>query len=119
MPSPALAPASSPVDVFDEPEERKSLIDALVHKSECYCAVLQLLAHRTVWCLGLTRGGQPRHPLYVPARTPLQIYRRPRHDWTDWQPISDPGVDEQLHERFCPTCGADQISVDELTGDRR
>ncbi len=71
-----------------------------------------------VGCLGLNRGGQSRHPLHVPARTPLQVYRRPRHDWTDWQPIHDPGVDEQLHERFCPTCGADEISVDELTGDR-
>ena len=76
-------------------------------------AVLQLLSHRTVWCFDRTRGGQPRHPLYVPARTPLQIYRRPRHDWTDWQPILDPGVDEQLHERFCPTCGLDEISVDD------
>ena len=78
-------------------------------------AVLKLLGHHTVWCLGQTRSGQPRHPLYVPARTPLQIYRRPRHDWTDWQPIHDPGVDEQLHERFCPTCGADQISVDDIS----
>ena len=77
--------------------------------------VLDLLAHRTVWCLGLTRGGQPRHPLYVPARTPLTIYRHARHDWTDWQPIHDPGVDERLHERFCPTCGLDEIGVDDIS----
>ena len=75
--------------------------------------VLELLSHRTVWCLGRTRSGQPRHPLYVPARTPLQIYRHPRHDWTDWQQILDPGVDELLHERFCPTCGLDEIGVDD------
>ena len=25
----------------------------------------------------------------------------------------DPGVEEQLHERFCPTCGADEIGVDD------
>ncbi len=75
--------------------------------------VLQLLDHRTLWCLGQTRGGQPSHPLYVPARTPLQAYRLGRHDWTDWRPIHDPGVDEQLHERFCPTCGADEIGVDD------
>jgi hypothetical protein len=28
-------------------------------------------------CLGLTRGGQPRHPLYVSGSTPLQPYREP------------------------------------------
>ena len=80
-------------------------------------AVLQLLSHRTVWCLGRTRSGQPRHPLYVPARTTLQLYRRPRHDWTDWQPILDSGVEEQLRERFCPTCGHDEIGVDERMGE--
>ena len=82
-------------------------------------AVLELLGHRQVWCLGQTRGGQPRHPLYVPARTPLRIFRRPQHDWTDRQPIHDPSVEEPLHERFCPTCGADEIDVvDDWTGER-
>lgn len=35
--------------------------------------VLQLLSRLPVrlFCLGLTTGGQPRHPLYVPGRTPL------------------------------------------------
>jgi len=82
-------------------------------------AVLQLLSHRAIWCLGRTRGGRPRHPLYVPARAPLQVYRRPRHDWKDWQPILDHGVDELLRERFCPTCGLDEIGVDDhRMGDR-
>ena len=27
------------------------------------------------WALGLTRGGMPRHPLYVPAATNLVIFR--------------------------------------------
>jgi hypothetical protein len=58
-------------------------------------------------------------PLYVAARTPLTTYRHPRHDWTGWQPICDPGVDEQLYERFCPTCGADEIGVvDHRRGER-
>lgn len=25
----------------------------------------------TIWCLGRTKGGSPRHPLYMPARQPL------------------------------------------------
>ncbi len=28
-----------------------------------------------LWCLGLTKGGGPRHPLYVPATTPLIKFR--------------------------------------------
>lgn len=34
-------------------------------------AVLRLLGRRQLWHLGLTAGGQPRHPLYVPAAQPL------------------------------------------------
>jgi len=33
--------------------------------------VLALLARCPLWCLGRTRGGQPRHPLYAPASTRL------------------------------------------------
>lgn len=34
-----------------------------------------LAGFRRVYCLGRTRLGQPRHPLYLPARTPLEIFR--------------------------------------------
>jgi hypothetical protein len=38
--------------------------------------VLQLLAHwRNVKCLGLTREGHPRHPLYVKGDTALKVFR--------------------------------------------
>src|SRR5215213_2371543 len=40
-------------------------------------AVVGLL--RQPMCLGETRTGQPRHPLYVPAGTELRPYRPPRH----------------------------------------
>lgn len=80
-------------------------------------AVIHLLAHSTIWCLGRTKDGHPRHPLYVPARTPLELYRSPTHDWTDWSPVSDSGLQEPLRERICPTCAAEEISVDDqLTG---
>lgn len=74
-------------------------------------AVTHLLAHRMVWCLGRTKDGSPRHPLYVAARTPLELYRPPTHDWTDWSPVTGSGLPEPLRERFCPTCAADEISV--------
>lgn len=31
-------------------------------------------AGRRLWCLGTTRSGAPRHPLYVAGATPLQPY---------------------------------------------
>jgi hypothetical protein len=37
-------------------------------------AVLRLLAPARLRCLGLTAGGQPRHPLYLPASTQLTGY---------------------------------------------
>ena len=80
---------------------------------ERVAAVLNLLRHRTVWSLGQTRDGHPRHPLYLPARTPLIRFADPRHDWTDWHPIPGPGLPEPLKERFCPTCGADDITIDD------
>lgn len=30
------------------------------------------LCYRTCWCLGTTKGGHPRHPLYMPANTRLE-----------------------------------------------
>lgn len=32
-------------------------------------------AGKTVYCLGTTKDGQPRHPLYLKNTTPLQYYR--------------------------------------------
>lgn len=36
--------------------------------------LLQLLEGKEVYCLGYTKYGMPRHPLYVPASTPLLRY---------------------------------------------
>ncbi len=36
--------------------------------------VLQLLKGKEVYCLGSTKEGLPRHPLYVPAAAPLVRY---------------------------------------------
>ncbi len=37
-------------------------------------AVLQLLSNRAVHCLGVTRSGQPRHPLYLRGDTRPTIF---------------------------------------------
>lgn len=37
--------------------------------------VLGLLADMDIWCLRLTAGERPEHPLYVPAATQPRIYR--------------------------------------------
>ena len=34
--------------------------------------VKELLASRTIYCLGKTKGGAPKHPLYLPKNTPLE-----------------------------------------------
>lgn len=38
-------------------------------------AVLELIGRP--WCLGTTRSGQPRHPLYLPATAPLTLWTAP------------------------------------------
>jgi len=37
-------------------------------------AVLKMLGDRPLFCLGRTKGGHPRHPLYVPYAQPLEPY---------------------------------------------
>lgn len=80
--------------------------------SERAAAVLELLGHATVWCLGRTKAGHPRHPLYVPAKTPLELFQPATHDWEPWRRVIDSGLPEPLRERSCLTCGADEVDVD-------
>jgi len=42
-------------------------------------AAVAVLLDRPLWCLKVTRQGQPRHPLYAPARLPLRPYLLPPH----------------------------------------
>ena len=49
--------------------------------------VAQLLAGHTLHCLGTTRDGSPRHPLYVPASQALTPWAPPPVG-TDGQPAS-------------------------------
>ena len=47
-----------------------------VHQERA-AAVTRLLAGHDLWCLGTTREGHPRHPLYVPGRQPLVRWQPP------------------------------------------
>lgn len=37
--------------------------------------VLEILGPGPKWCLGTTKSGAPRHPLYVKADQPLEVFR--------------------------------------------
>jgi hypothetical protein len=39
--------------------------------------VLNLLGDRAVFCVGVNRSGQPRHPLYVRQNVQPVLYLRP------------------------------------------
>lgn len=38
--------------------------------------LLRKAGHPTVYCLGETKDGHPKHPLYLAAETPLEVYAR-------------------------------------------
>ncbi len=42
-------------------------------------AVLDLLKEFNLFCMGRTNGGHPKHPLYLPNSTELEVFRG-RHD---------------------------------------
>lgn len=39
--------------------------------------VLDLLSHRQLWCLGRTKDGHPRFPLYLRRDAQLEVFRNP------------------------------------------
>lgn len=41
---------------------------------------------RPVWCLGVTKSGAPRHPLYLAADTPFEPWPRGSRHPDDWFP---------------------------------
>lgn len=50
-----------------------------IEKSDRDRQVMRLLDDRTVECLGITKDGYPRHPLYVAGKvTPVEYRGRPR-----------------------------------------
>lgn len=83
-------------------------------------AVLELLAACSLQCLGTTAGGQPRHPLYLPARAPLQPLTSTSalvkasalpHEWGRWTVVSAWDGNEEIVERCCLACGADELAA--------
>ena len=86
-------------------------------------AVLKLLADcflQPLQCLGTTAAGHPRHPLYLPTRTRLQplsstsAFSRTEvlpHEWGPWAVVSTWDGDEEVVERCCLICGADELTT--------
>lgn len=89
-------------------------------------AVLELLAgilgQHPLQCLGTTAAGHPRHPLYLPATTPLQPLTSAAatvraavlaHEWGPWAVVSGWDGDEEILERCCLVCGADELAAND------
>lgn len=38
--------------------------------------ILRSAGHRTLYCLGETQAGHPKHPLYLAGSTPLEVYAK-------------------------------------------
>jgi hypothetical protein len=76
--------------------------------------VMRLLADAGVrlHCLGTTRQGHPRHPLYVPASAPLELYAAP----TPPPPLTVAAVDPDAMEALGQALDA-LMSEDEAAGD--
>lgn len=45
-------------------------------------------------------------------------FGRVQHAWGPWTPVADAGVDEELAERYCASCGVDQVAADDCLGAR-
>lgn len=79
--------------------------------------VLELLAGLPLLCLGVTKDGHPRHPLYVKTGTPLVPFdgdllsaaacRAGYHRWSEWTPAGG-DLEEELQGCVC-RCGAEQL----------
>lgn len=55
-------------------------------------------------CLGLTKDGHPKHPLYLKADTRPTPLPDHEHQWGEW--VMYEGSQER---RSCATCGAEQV----------
>ena len=61
---------------LDAAEESKLVVAWGVHARPTRVArFVELLGGRQAWCLGVTAGGQPRHPLFVPYDTSPELWR--------------------------------------------
>ena len=58
-----------------------------------------LSSQQTSLVIGAEPGGEG---------TPSGFGRR-QHEWTDWTDVASVDVDEDLSERVCTSCGAEQI----------
>lgn len=47
------------------------------HRFDRDQAVLAMTGDRPVFCMGLNQDGSPRHPLYLKADTPMQVWEKP------------------------------------------
>jgi hypothetical protein len=70
----ALGRCARVVVAWGRPGIRKEVVPLAIER-EAFVVVAAENAGRTLLCLGKTREGQPRHPLYLKGVTPLEEWR--------------------------------------------
>jgi len=66
--------------------------------------ICRLLEGTDLLCLGVTKDGHPKHPLYISATTPLLFYSRHCPTCHGWKKYNDYTIEPPISGKICETC---------------